>query len=1773
MSKGGLSPKGNTMNDRARVQPTRTLDLECNRCDRNVETCLSWDHLITAVALRIRQALDLSDILQTTVDEVQRLLRCDRVFIYRFEPDWSGQVAVEATSASQWSVIERAIHDPCFEASWLEPYQENRYFAVEDVATARLTPCQAEFLAYWQVQANLVLPILKTDTLWGLLVVHHCQAPRPWQAVEIEGLQLLAVQVGIAIHQVSLIDQLQTAKTTLEAEVAARICDLEQANQALQEANQKLIEESRERQQAEAERLQAQTQLQQLAAIVASSQDAIISQTPDGLVTSWNRAAEDIFGYTATDMIGQPISTIIPPHLWDRAAQVLAQVHQGQRVETYETQRQQKNGQLVDVAITLSPIYDENGHIVGASKIARDISAHRREERLRQSAESALRDSQHQFEAFMRHAPAFTWITDTEGIIRYANPTWFDFVGQTAESALGQSLDALFPPEVAQEFRCNDQRVIETNTVVEIIESAPSHSGEEHTFLIRKFPIYQDQNVVAVGGIGIDITERQKAETALQDSEQRLQLALAQLQDHAATLRIFYETSPLLMGIVEISEDDILHRLCNPTTLEFFGVSSEALDNRWVSEIGVPPEHIELWLAHYRQSQSSQQPVQFTYEHITPNQCNWLSVIVSFVGMAESGRPQFSFIVQDTTERQQLEIERQRADAMQREADRVSHELNLLETILEIILAGYWDWDLTTNQEYLSPGFKRMFGYEDHELPNSPQTWQDLIFPEDLPSIFQQFERHVQSHGQIPFYNEVRYRHQDGSTVWVICSGQVIEWDDQGNPLRMIGCHIDITKRKLAEAALQKSEATNRAILIAIPDLLLRVGQDGTCYDCLPPSETHQDNLLPIRHHLSEVLPNELLTQQLQIIDQALQTGQLQTYEHQLEKQGRRCYEEVRIVPCGSDECLLIVRDITARIQMEQALRDSEATKQALINTIPDLLVRIRQDGVYIDVLNREGTNVQLFAYDKNQAGVHITEALPPALAQQRLAYVQQVVATQVPLTYEYQIEIEGNLYDEEARLIPLDNTSVLAVIRDISDRKRTESELKATKEQLELVLKASSEGFWDWNTITNEIYFSPCWKAMLGYEDHELDNSFEMWQSVIFEEDRIAALQLVEDYNSGKISEFKTVQRFRHKNGSTVFVLSRAIHLKDASGRVIRMVGSHLDITENTRQELALQASEARYRNIIETTLEGVWMLDAAGQTTFVNQRMADMLGCDVADMRGQSFLDFMPLEEQPQAQAYFARRHESIQEQHSFKFRRQDGADLWTLVSATPLFDLDGTYQGTIGLLTDITPLIDAQAALKESEMQLSGILNSALDGIMAFRSIRDDQGQIVDFEWLLSNSSACQIVQKLPSELIGHRLLDVLPGNRDDGLFDLYIQVVEMGEPIQRQFHYRHDGIDTWFENIAVRLGDGFAVTFRDISAIKQSEQALQQANSALELHLKDLRQRNDEMLMLSETSDFLQACRTIEEACSVILTLVEPLFPDCSGSFHITCASRNRVESVARWGDSLHSRDDFPPHDCWALRRGRWHSIPPSQPGLRCNHITATPSHLYTLCIPMIAQGETLGMFHLSTEKFDALNQAKQQLARTVAEQVGLAIANLNLRETLQSQSIRDGLTGLFNRRYLEESLQTEIARAQRHGYSTAIVMVDVDHFKSFNDQYGHDAGDVVLKAIAQVLKDGIRGSDIACRYGGEELTLVLPEIALSDAVAKAEEIRMAICAINMTYGGQLLSQLTASFGVALFPDHGTTGAEVIQAADVALYKAKAAGRNRVVIATEPAAADG
>jgi diguanylate cyclase (GGDEF)-like protein len=230
-------------------------------------------------------------------------------------------------------------------------------------------------------------------------------------------------------------------------------------------------------------------------------------------------------------------------------------------------------------------------------------------------------------------------------------------------------------------------------------------------------------------------------------------------------------------------------------------------------------------------------------------------------------------------------------------------------------------------------------------------------------------------------------------------------------------------------------------------------------------------------------------------------------------------------------------------------------------------------------------------------------------------------------------------------------------------------------------------------------------------------------------------------------------------------------------------------------------------------------------------------------------------------------------------------------------------------------------------------------------------------------------------------------------------------------------------------------------------------------------------------------------------------------------------------------------------------------------LRCGHVHAETPYL---CLPVLAQGETLGLLHIA-QIAGAAPVDRQQLGATVAEHVALALSNLRLRESLRSQSIRDPLTDLYNRRYLEEALRIEGRRHQRSGRGLALLMLDIDHFKQFNDRFGHEAGDILLREFGRLLKSHIRGGDIACRYGGEEFTVILPDINLDDALQRANQIRDAVMAMRVAVRGRPLGALTCSVGLALFPDHAETVDECLMMADRALYRAKAAGRNCVVVA--------
>jgi diguanylate cyclase (GGDEF)-like protein len=375
--------------------------------------------------------------------------------------------------------------------------------------------------------------------------------------------------------------------------------------------------------------------------------------------------------------------------------------------------------------------------------------------------------------------------------------------------------------------------------------------------------------------------------------------------------------------------------------------------------------------------------------------------------------------------------------------------------------------------------------------------------------------------------------------------------------------------------------------------------------------------------------------------------------------------------------------------------------------------------------------------------------------------------------------------------------------------------------------------------------------------------------------------------------------------------------------------------------------------------------------------------------------------------------------------------------------------------------------------------------------------------------------------------------------------------------------------------------FVVTFSDVTEARtrqqelktakmKAEQAVEQSRKSLELE----KARRLQMRMLSEFDEWLHCCKSLNELLRVLEIFMQRLLPGSSGQLYVYSNSRDVLDGRCSWNceDLL---DFMEADDCWALRRGRPYSYGTGKVDLTCNHVEARrPGEDLGeyLCIPILAHGDTVGLMHVRyppganklrhANSTDGKVSVTQQFATQCAEHISLAIANVKLRDELQDQSTKDALTGLYNRRYFLESVRSTITQANRKNGVFSILTLDSDNFKKFNDMHGHDAGDLVLRMIADRMMESSKNGEVSCRLGGEEFAILLPDARIAEAESFANKLREHISEQVVRYSGADLPNVTVSIGIAEYPAHGTEPQELLKAADVALYQAKAEGRNRV-----------
>lgn len=618
-----------------------------------------------------------------------------------------------------------------------------------------------------------------------------------------------------------------------------------------------------------------------------------------------------------------------------------------------------------------------------------------------------------------------------------------------------------------------------------------------------------------------------------------------------------------------------------------------------------------------------------------------------------------------------------------------------------------------------------------------------------------------------------------------------------------------------------------------------------------------------------------------------------------------------------------------------------------------------------------------------------------------------------------------------------------------------------------------------------------------------------------------------------------------------------------------------------------ALREREERFRSLVALSSDWYWERDAEGRLTLLSQGFAEITGIDRQEMlgtqRGENSRFQYPPDQWRDCEARIAAREPFYGLE--WQLVRPDGEMRHGTTSGEPVFDAHGTFRGYRGIGKDTTAIKLAESA-QQSVIRLRAMVEHLPAG-----AVYIDNGS------LLLNRAAEAITGYTRNEITSIELwFERVFGAAAERVRAQYSadRAAQFAES-RELLIVRKDGMPRVVEFAAYGDAYGEVWLLHDISERKRNETALMAVNEQLERGLAELERTQREISLLSELSSFLHVCPTEAEATECIGEYGPRLWPTGAGALYLADETGDLLVEKVRWGEASSLRlESFAPTECWAVRRGqpyradRWTRAP------YCRHLTGQSEpgaergrehggehrseHRIELngqrggdrgayvCLPLMAQARIFGLLVIEhRDVADELQiETRHRLAVALAEQAGLALANIRLRETLRQQSIREPLTGLFNRRYMQETLRRELARAERKGAPLAVVLLDLDHFKRFNDTFGHEAGDAVLVAVARALEQSVRVSDLVCRLGGEEFVVLLAGVGAEMASERAENLLHAIRQLSVEHGQRSLGRITASLGLALYPDHGKTADALIEAADAALYDAKSAGRDRYAI---------
>ena len=1117
-------------------------------------------------------------------------------------------------------------------------------------------------------------------------------------------------------------------------------------------------------------------------------------------------------------------------------------------------------------------------------------------------------------------------------------------------------------------------------------------------------------------------------------------------------------------------------------------------------------------------------------------------------------------------------ISRLRAETVLREAADAARQISEIRfrNALEFAPIGMAIVGIDGHWIEVNRAFCEIVGYDEqalHEL-----TFQDITHPDDLDADLAELHRLLD--GKIPSYQmEKRYIHKNGSGVWVMLSVSLVR-DNANQPAYFVSQIEDISTRKKAAQDVEASRRLLTEVIAALPvpfalktddSRWLMINESMARYSGKPAAD------------LVGKTDRELFGPALAIAYRD-EDERAKASEGPIEIDGvnvtasgekRWVLKHKRGIhlPDGTRLVAVTVTDISEHRRTEERLRESEERFRSLTALSADWYWE--QDENFRFTMMSGGV-LKKFGFTPESFVGKSRWEFPINVDPEVLTAHKALLAERQPfsdLVYS-RTNPDGQVAYVSTSGVPIRDESgtflgYRGIGRDVTEQKLAQDILQTSEKRLRLMVENLPAGAV--YVAGESIFLNSKVEQITGYKREELP-TLAAWFAALYPGQHEQARAYYEGVKAARFPEISVIPIIR-KDGASRLIEFAAY--RDDSGELWTLN----DVTERV-------SAEEKYRVLFEHSSDAHVLFDNSGIIDCNNAALAMIGATDKQQLLGRHPALFSP-EHQPDGRLSREKAIEIdvIARQkgvHRFEWmrRRLDGIEFPVEVTLTPM-----TLSGGLVMFSvwhDLTARKRAEAEILQTRERL----NLALVG-----------SKLAFFEWNLESGEA--FLSERWGEMLGTEIAEIRttfkelealvhPDDLDQQRAVIRDLLTGNSRFYQAEHRVRtHSGDYIWVQShgqVAERNAAGRVVrvvgTNADITHRKHAEEELKEAHAKLGSGVKVLEQRNREITLLAELSNFLTSCVTVEEACTAIPKYCETLFPHEHGALYLFRASRDHLNPYASWGSPRDEILPFKPEDCWALRRGRPHTVFDPQKDAVCGHIAAHYKAESHMCIPLVVQSDLMGLMWItlanpesSGVETDATKNGKQQLAVTLSEQIALALSNIRLRENLRQQTIRDALTGLYNRRFLEESLNREIARCKRNGTVFGVLMIDVDHFKRFNDTFGHDAGDGVLREVARGLQENTREGDIVCRFGGEEFIVVLPDTDRRGAATRAGRILCVVRDLHVTHNDKTLGSITTSIGLAMYPQNGETVKALIQSADQALYAAKGAGRDRLVEAGE------